>query len=170
MESLVIDRLECCFSAVYSVPCVKESKSWQPPLWSLDEAQRTYWQLSLVQQQQPSTLGSCLYANAGLTQEACFLLSCWSCTAGFTSLYTTIQFDRNINCDDVVFLLLFLLSRTSTTNNEISLGSVVPINGGFTELPALVILFSFFLNWAWAGTPSHLFQATMTVWPQRLQV
>lgn len=98
----------------------------------------------MQQQQQPSTPGSCLYANAGLTQEACFLLSCWLCTAGFTSLYTTIQFDRNINCDDVVFLLLLLLSRTSTTNNEISLGSVVPINGGFTELRALVILFFFF--------------------------
>lgn len=30
MESPMIDRLEYCFSAVYPLPCVQESKSWQP--------------------------------------------------------------------------------------------------------------------------------------------
>lgn len=51
----------CCLSS----PLCAGIKVLTAPLWFLDEDQRAYWQSSLVQQQ-PSTPGCCLYANAGL--------------------------------------------------------------------------------------------------------
>lgn len=93
----------CCLSS----PLCAGIKVLTALLWSLDEDQRAYWQLSLVQRQ-PSTPDCCLYANAGLCQS--HVTDSLSVLLLFVHSRLHVNFNSNsvwhkphlVTCDDVV--------------------------------------------------------------------
>lgn len=108
MESPMIDRLACCFSAVYPLPCVQESKSWQSlsDFWMRTNEHIYNQALCSSRHLLQAVVYMLMLDSVTPARPNHFLSCCWSYTAGFVLILTPIQFDRNVTCDD-------LLSRAS---------------------------------------------------------
>lgn len=130
MESPMIDRLECCFSSVHPLPCVQDSKSWQPlsdPWMRTSEHIDNWalWNSSHLVQAVVYMLMLDSVTPALLTR---FLLRCYLRTVGFILILTLINFDKNVKYDGVLsrasatsWYLLNLVSQQRSIDYNISL-------------------------------------------------
>lgn len=111
MESPMIDRLECCFSSVYPLPCVQDSKSWQPfsDPWMRTSEHIDNWALCNSSHLVRPVVYMLMLDSVTPASQTHFLLRCYLCAVGAILILTLMNFDKNVNCDDV-------LSRTSVTS------------------------------------------------------
>lgn len=100
----MIDRLECCFSAVYPLPRVQESKSWQSlsDFWTRTNEHIDDRALCSSSHLLQAVVYMLMPDSVTPARPNHFLSCCSSCAAGFIIIWTPIRFDRNVTCDDVL--------------------------------------------------------------------